>query len=318
MELWIAVLYLIGGFAFLLIGGEALVRAAISIAVRTNISPAVISLTIIAAGTSAPELVTSLIAAFQQKPDIAVGNVVGSNVFNIFAILGFSFLIKPSRVKDQEMNLEWAAITVASALLLFFAQDLFLNSIEGGVFVFGLVGLLFFSVRNARKKGIVLDDEDEIEKSKSLWLDLTYLTVGFAALVGGAHLALIGGVAIGELAGWSEKVIGLTIVSAGTGLPELATSAVAAFRGRSDIAIGNVVGSNIMNTLGVLGATALVHPLAISLQIVQIDLWILLGATLLVLPVIKGVSLFLGRLGGFTFFTAYVVFIYGTLVNWQL
>lgn len=318
MELTYALLFLLAGFALLLVGGDALVKAAVSIAVRTKIPPAIISLTVIAAGTSAPELVTSVMAALDGKPDIAVGNVAGSNIFNILAILGLAFLITPGKSEKQKLFFEWASLLVLTIVTYFMITDLKLAAWEGGLLTASFVLLIGISVFRARKTGFTPDDDEEISLLKNPWLDAFYLFVGIAALVGGADLALRGGITLGQLAGWSEKMIGITIVSVGTGLPELAASAVAAYRGRSDIAVGNVLGSNIMNTLAVLGGTALITPLSIAPQILKVDIWALIAAILLTLPVILGLRFFVGRVFGTFFLGLYGVYIWGTLTNWQM
>lgn len=318
MDIWVAVAYLLAGFVGLLIGGDALVKAAVSLAVRTKISPAIISLTIVAAGTSAPELITSIIAALKNQPDIAVGNVAGSNIFNILAILGLSFLIKPSKAVNQKMGFEWITLLLFTLMTFWMILDFRLAKWEGGVLLAAFVFSIVTSIYIAKKRGFENVDDDEIEKLKYLIYDFLYLAAGLIFLMGGAHLALTGGVALGKIAGLSEKVIGITIVSVGTGLPELATSAVAAFRGRSDIAIGNVIGSNIMNTLAVLGGTAAILPLSINAQIVQIDIWVVIIAILLTLPVIKGFSLFVGRLFGGALLGGYIFYIWGSLTAWAV
>ena len=279
MELVSAFGMLIGGFAILLIGGEALVKAAVSLALRWNISPALIGLTVIAAGTSAPELFTSITAALKGANDIALGNVVGSNIFNLLAILGVASLIKPNRVQKRAIIVEIPFLLMASIAMITFAYDGGIDRIEGAALVIALAGFLYMSFVKSEGADEADDDEiDEESKLKNVYWDFGYLLVGFAALLAGAQLALEGGIQLGTIFGLSERIIGVTIISVGTGLPELATSAVAAYRGRNDIAVSNVIGSNLMNTLGVIGTTSLVQPMPASEKIITSDcVWMVAG-----------------------------------------
>lgn len=316
MDFLIAIGYLIFGFAILLVGGETLVRAAVSLALRWKISPAVIGLTIIAAGTSAPELVTSITAALKGAPDIAFGNVVGSNIFNILAILGIASILKPNKVEPSIIKIDLPVLLISSIALIFASYNGLISRWEGGLFLIGLTGFLIFSFRMARLKGNAQSEEDvdDSQMLKNLWWDMGHLIVGLIALLGGAQLALQGGVQLGELFGLSERIIGITIISIGTGLPELATSAVAAYRGRDDIAVSNVIGSNIMNTLAIIGTTSLVHPMEASQKIVTSDCAWMVASTFIIFPI-----LYLGRgyirrpMGAFLIF-AYVSYI-GFLIS---
>lgn len=313
MTLFTALLALAIGFVFLVIGGEALVRASISLAMRTKISPAVISLTIIAFGTSAPELFTSILAAFKGASDIAAGNVFGSNIFNVLAILGITFLLCPPAKPTHLMKFEWSVLLLATFGTYFFSRNLVINRWEGISFLTLLAASLFLSIRNARRQGFEADDDEPLETLKTVYLDFAYLVIGLIALIGGAQLALHGGTFIGEWAGLSEKIIGVTIISVGTGLPELATSAVAAYRGRSDIAIGNVLGSNLMNTLAVLGGTAALTPLSISSGFLSVDIWVFLLTTLLLLPIVLGTRFFLSRTCGALMLLVYGAYVFKSL-----
>ncbi len=317
MEFLIALGYLIFGFAILIVGGETLVRAAVSLALRWKISPAVIGLTIIAAGTSAPELVTSITAALKGAPDIAFGNVVGSNIFNILAILGFASILRANKVEKSTLKVDLPFLLIACIALILAAYNGVISRWEGGALLTGLVGFLVFSFWMAQRKGLSpLDGEvDDSQVLKNIWWDAGHLIVGLGALLGGAQLALQGGIQIGELFGMSERIIGITIISIGTGLPELATSAVAAYRGRNDIAVSNVIGSNIMNTLAIIGTTSLVHPMTASEKIVTSDCAWMVASTFIIFPI-----LYLGRgsiqrpMGVFLLFTyiSYLGFLIST------
>lgn len=281
--MWMNVLQLVAGFAVLIVGGEALVRAAISSAARFKIPPAIIGLTVIAAGTSAPELVTSIIAALKGTSDIAVGNVVGSNIFNMLAIIGISAIIIPNVVDRSQVGFEIPALGVCSAIAVGLAMDGELSRFDGIIML--ILMIVFFGISFSRIKDTDETDED-IKILDSVWWDLGHLLVGLIALLGGANLALEAGIALGQLAGLSERIIGVTIISVGTGLPELATSAMAAYRGRGDIAVANVIGSNLMNTMAVLGATSTMTPLTVSSSIANVDMPIMMVSTILLWPLV--------------------------------
>jgi cation:H+ antiporter len=303
------ILYLLGGFAILIVGGESLVKAAISLAARLKVSPTVIGLTIIAAGTSAPELMTSLLAAYQEAPDIAVGNVVGSNIFNILVILGIAALIKVNVVDKSIALVELPSLIVFSLLMYFLLSDGFLSRTDGIILIAVLIGYLISSISRARKNPASAEDMEDMTVLESLKWDIGHLVIGCLALTGGAHLALEGGISIGKLIGLSDRIIGITIISVGTGLPELATSAVAAFKGRNDIAIANVIGSNIMNTLAILGLTASIHPIVVSEQIATRDIFFMIAATVILLPLIYLNKYRIGKSSGVILIGTYVAYV---------
>lgn len=316
MEVLISLGQLLIGFAILIVGGDALVRSAVSIAARFNISPTIIGLTIVAAGTSAPELVTSLIAAFQDSPDIAVSNVVGSNIFNILAIIGLVSLVKPCKIDPGLKSFEFPSLIVFSILFILAATNFYISRWEG-IAALGLsIVFIYIMIRKAKSVGTTLvDDDTEIEVLKYKILDSLYLIVGLGALTGGAHLALDAGIELGRLAGLSERVIGITIISIGTGFPELATSAVAALRGQSGLAVSNVLGSNIFNTLIVAGGTAAVHPLVVNKSLVRFDLWWMLAATLIIAILSFKKSLRIGRSIGLFMLSLYAGYVTLLILN---
>ena len=281
MELAFAILKLIGGFALLIVGGEALVASAVSIAARFKISPAVVGLTIIAAGTSAPEMLTSVIAALEGTPDIAMGNVVGSNIFNILAILSVSAFLVTLKADRNTLRRELPVLILFSFLFYLSIQDQLVSRMEGGIAIFILIAFLGYTVMHSKKHD---SPTEGLSRLKNQLYEVGYLIVGMGALIGGAKLALDGGIDLGTIAGLSQRTIGITIISAGTGLPELATSAVAAYKGRNDIAISNVIGSNLMNTLGVTGMAALATPIAVSKELAGFDTYLMLAVTLLLWP----------------------------------
>lgn len=266
---------LLSGFVLLVLSGDKLVETSVIIARKWKIPTSVIAVTIIAAGTSAPELVTSFLAGFKGNSDISIGNVMGSNTFNILAVGGLSLILQPFG-KTSGTLISWIILLAATVLLFFSLQDFALTSLEAYLFLGAL--FLFISLSFFRER----EQENEFENLKETRFTRTliFFFVSFAGLIGGAELALSGGVKLGELAGLSERVIAITIISVGTGLPELATSLAAAFRGHSDIAIANIIGSNIFNTLAIPGATASVFPLIIDEQFLSVDFYAMTGATL--------------------------------------
>ncbi|MFK8137991.1 MAG: calcium/sodium antiporter [Bdellovibrionales bacterium] len=311
MDIFVSSIYVVIGFALLIFGGDSLVRVAVDLGVRFKVPTAVIGLTIVAAGTSLPELVTSILAALDGNSDISVGNVVGSNVFNILAGIGFASLIRPNKIKPQALKIEWPFLMFASLLMWVLGMDYIFQRAEGILFLFLIVVFMVFSVKNAKKIGFEVNEEDleAGDASGHFGKEIAWLTAGFISLVIGAEIALHGAIQIGKLIGMTDRVIGLTIVSAGTGLPELVTSCVAAFKGRDDIAIANVIGSNIMNIMAIIGITSLITPLAISPQIQNYDILFMLASTLLLLPFMLKGSKMIRRYEGATFVALYIYYI---------
>ena len=271
-------LFLLAGLVLLYFGAEGLVRGSSSIALRLGISPLLIGLTVVAFGTSAPELVVSLKAALMGQGDISVGNVVGSNICNIGLILAFSALIVPIKVASQIVRVDTPIMIAVTGLALVLLYDGMLSRLEG-VFLFSLlVVYIIFSILLAKKKpadALSAEFSEEIKMSKKgLVLDLAMVIGGLVMLVFGARFLVDSAIEIARSIGLSEAVIGLTIVAIGTSLPEFATSLVAALKKEADIAVGNVVGSNIFNILGILGISAVVTPLSSS-GITGIDLGVM-------------------------------------------
>ena len=301
MEALIAVGLVVAGLALLAGGGEALVRAATTLAELAGVSPAVIGLTVVAVGTSLPELVVSLVAANQGQPDLAIANVVGSNIFNITATLGLTALILPLPVHGQAVKREWPVMFAASFLCLLLARDGLLDRTEGGVFLVAMMLFIAYTVRVARKDVVGaerqqlaahveardIDTSRHPERPRLLLVSLSVLAVGIIGLVVGGKLLVDGAVSLARIAGMTERVIGLTIVAGGTGAPELATSLVAAYRKRTDVAVANMIGSNIFNIFGILGVTALVAPVPVPPAMIASDMWWMLGSSILLLPLLR-------------------------------
>jgi cation:H+ antiporter len=301
------------GVALLYAGAEALVRGGVTLAARLGMTPLVIGLTVVAFGTSMPEMVVSVGAAAAGSGPIAVGNVVGSNIANIALILGISALIRPIRVQAQVIRFDAPILVLASILLVLLLRDDRLGRFEGGALLLGLVAYVVVSVRAARQEAAAVKAEfaeGMPHPGRSLGFGVGAAALGLLMLVLGARWFVAGAVALARAAGVSEAVVGLTIVAVGTSLPELATSTVAAAKGEGDIAVGNVVGSNIFNILGILGMAALVRPIAPTGMTVA-DLGSMLGLAILLLPVVwSGLRVSRGEgallLGLYAGYTAYL------------
>ncbi|RTR29320.1 calcium/sodium antiporter [Shewanella atlantica] len=273
-------LSIIGGFLILTLGAEALVRGASAIALRLGIAPLVIGLTIVAFGTSAPELAVSLKSALAGKSGIALGNVIGSNIANIGLILAITALIRPIQVQSQMVRRDIPIMIVASLLFWGLLLDGGLGFWDGALLTTLLFAYLGFSYISSKNGG----NGEEIDVSpQHPLLSVLLISIGIAMLVTGGILFVDGAVALAKSLGISEVIIGLTIVAIGTSMPELVTSVVAARKGESDIAIGNIVGSNLFNILGILGITALIHPIAAG-GVQSFDLMVMLVLALLILP----------------------------------
>lgn len=277
------------GLVMLLVCGELLVRGSVALAERFKISKLVIGFTIVALGTSAPELVVCIQAALEGVPGIAIGNVVGSNIANVLLVLGVPALIYPLTC-DNHSALRDALIMIGgSALFAFFAWFGVIGFWQGLLLVGGLAAVIYLAYRRSRRESDASADEalEEYEENmpQTLWMSLLFILMGLIGLIIGSGFLVDGAVDIAMAAGVSEEIIGLTLVALGTSLPELATSLIAAFRRHGDIAIGNVLGSNLFNITGIIGATAIIKPLEVPLQILNFDLFIMLMASTLLLPI---------------------------------
>jgi cation:H+ antiporter len=287
------------GFVLLFGGGEFLVRGAVMVSRRFGLSPLLIGMTVVAWCTSAPELVVSLGAALEGRSDIAMGNVVGSNIFNILGVLGAAALITPIVVDRCALRRDTAVMLTATAALIVVAATGEIGRIPGAVLLVALMVYLVVSYRSESRNpslpSATLHEHESVEVAPagSIASGFAYLATGLVALVIGSRLLIVGASEIARTFGISEAVIGLSLVAVGTSLPELATSVVAAMRRHPDVAVGNVIGSNIFNILGILGVTALVRPIDVAEQIASGDVWVMLGASLLLVPAL----LWRGRIG---------------------
>jgi cation:H+ antiporter len=279
------------GFIILIISGNFLVKGSVSMARHFGLSSLVIGVTVVAFGTSAPELLVSLQAAIANHPEIALGNVIGSNISNIALVLAVTAIIFPIVVHRNSIITDWPVMMLAGILLAVFSLNNSLELYEGIILNLVLVAFVWYSIRKARKSG--LDEaaslEDEIKLS--LPSSLVIIVVSSAGLAYGARLLVNNASAIAEGMGISERVIAISMLALGTSLPELVTSVIAALQKETDISIGNIIGSNIFNILSVLGITAIVKTVEVS-PVIMIDIYVMLGISLLLflmmIPVKKG------------------------------
>jgi len=283
-----SILLLIAGLAMVIVGANFLVDGASSVAKKFNISNLVIGLTVVAFGTSAPELTVSIYSALQGEADIALGNVIGSNIFNILGILGITALISPLKVQSSTIWKEIPLSLLAALIIAVFASDVWLNKEEtsfisrtDGLALLGFMAIFLYYTFDIAKK----QPDDELHnpvKQYSGLMSVLMIAGGLALLVFGGKWMVDGAVVIAEALGMSKSLIGLTIVAIGTSLPELATSVVAAYKKNSDIAVGNVVGSNIFNVFFILGTSSSIHPLSIG-NITPVDLGVCIASSVVLL-----------------------------------
>ena len=273
----IDIVLIIVGVAMVLFGADRLTEGASAMARRMNIPEIIIGLTIVAAGTSAPELFVSLVSALKGTPDMAIGNVVGSNTMNAMLIVGCTAMVAPMTISKSTVRKDIPFSVAASVLLILIAFDSFLGRFDGVILLAGFAAFMYYTLSQA-KSG---EAEQTEVKSINPWLSVLYVVLGLALLVVGSDVFVDSASKVAYALGVSEGVVGLTVVAGGTSLPELATSVVAARKGQSAIAIGNVIGSNVFNILLILGLTATISPLQIQ-GITLVDLSMMLGSVVLV------------------------------------
>ena len=305
------VLYILGGIVGLFVGAEGLVRGSSSLAISFGISPLVVGLTIVAFATSSPELVVSIKAAIDGNPGIVVGNVVGSNICNIALILGVAALISPMRVKTQVIKREIPLMIFISFVFLLVLIDGSISRWEGAIFVIGIIAYIILSYKYVKKDKDDAEIVKEFEKGLrtkpyNIWQSILLIIGGLALLIIGSKLFIDGAIETAVKLGVSQAVIGLTIVALGTSLPELITSIVASLRNENDIAIGNIVGSNVFNILSILGISSLINPISNS-GVTIIDLAIMMFFTILILPLCRS-GFKLRRWEGALLFTGYIAY----------
>ena len=283
-------LMLIVGLIALVLGAEVLVRGAVALAGRLGVSPLVIGLTVVAFGTSSPEFAVSLNAVAEGEPDLVMGNVVGSNIFNVLCILGLAALIRPLLVQQRLLRVEVPLMIGTSCLLWLLLLDGSISRIDGAILLAGVLTYTALTIRSARREPQAVQEEyvsvsGDAPRAK-LMKSLVLIALGLGITVFGSEWLVAGAVTIASDLGVSTLLIGVTIVAAGTSLPELATSVVAVFRGQRDIAVGNVIGSNLVNIFGILGLAGVVAPGGIDAapSLRAFDLPVMIGAAVVCLP----------------------------------
>lgn len=300
--------YLLGGLLLLFVSGELLVKGSVNVAYRFKISKLVVGLTVVSFGTSAPELFVSMMAALDGHPDIAVGNVVGSNIANLGLVLAITILIFPMTVNNKVGRIDYPVLFAATTIFLFVISDRVINLTEGVVLVSMLILYNVLLVRNSRFQTKKLNQVVKVTRNQ-FYIGLVLIIVGIVGLKFGSEYFLEGAISIASKLGMSDHLIGVTVVAFGTSVPELATSAVAAFRKHVDISIGNLIGSNVFNIHGVLGATAIASEISVSESILSFDFLWMFGFVVALVPAIYFKKRF-NRYDGIIFLLAYIAYIY--------
>ena len=308
----IITLYIIGGLVLLYFGADWLVQGAVTLALHLGLSPLIVGLTVVALGTSIPETLVSVQAAIGHQGGIALGNVIGSNILNIALVLGLSALLHPLKVDSHLVKADVPLLVGATFMLVVLLEDLHISRMEGAFLLLCIMGYVFGNImtvkRTSPKEDVIEGMEVPKDPNKTLKKDIGFLCIGLVSLAFGANFLVSGAVDLARLWGLSEALIGLTIVSIGTGTPELATALMAAYRKTSDLAIGNAVGSNLFNIMFVLGIAGLIVPMD-AVGIRSSDLYVMLGVTILLLPTVW-TGYVLDRKEGFVFLAIYVGYLY--------
>jgi len=302
------VVYFILGLVLLVLGADWLIKGASAIAKKAGISSLVIGLTVVAFGTSSPELATNIQASLSAQPDIALGNVVGSNIFNVLFILGISAIITPLVVHKQLVKLDVPLMIFVSLCIYTMSFDGTLSSLDGGMLIGMLLAYVLFLIYYTRKQK--KETSTHLSSKGSIYLHLFYIAIGLGALVLGSQWLVESAIAFARILGVSELIIALTIVAAGTSLPEVATSVLAAIKGERDIAVGNVIGSNIFNILGVLGLSALISPngIPVSTAALGFDIPVMVIVAIATLPIFMG-AYYISRWEGIIFVSYYAAYV---------
>lgn len=306
------------GLGLLLAGGEVLVRGAVGLALKMNVSNLVIGATIVSLGTSAPELLVSLKAAVDGHPAISIGNVVGSNIANLGLVMGLISLIFPLTLDRNALYLDWPVMMSASLLFYLMAYNGQIERYEGGLLLVLFTFYIVYSIlqsRRRRRSGQPPEEEfEELKPARSVSVVklIGMVVLGSAGLMFGAQWFLDGAIALADQFGVSEHAISVTLVAFGTSVPELATSGIAAIKKESDISVGNLIGSNSFNILAILGTTAVVREIPVGVNVLSNDLFWMLGIAALILPFLFGKKL--NRLEGALLFSLYLLYIYFVLI----
>lgn len=297
------------GLVILVLAGDVLVRGAVNVSLRLGVPALIVSLTIVAIGTSAPELLISIDAILEGAPGIAIGNVVGSNIANVLLVLGLPALLVGLGTSSCETRSSYLQMLVGSVLFMAFAFLAPITWIHGSVLLGLYLAFMFHAIFSARQQRRASHEEVEnVDVEAPWWKIITYLVLGMIGLPLGADILVDSATAIAREYSISETVIGLTLVAIGTSLPELATTISAAFRRQADVALGNVIGSNMANLLGIIGVAAFFGDIPVSEQILRFDIWVMIGATLLLVPFVF-FRQNLTRVWGVAFTGLYIVYL---------
>ncbi|WP_234369158.1 calcium/sodium antiporter [Brumimicrobium mesophilum] len=310
--MFINILLIVLGLALLIAGGEFLVKGAVGVAAKARLSKLVIGMTVVSFGTSSPELLVSLQSASEGLPELAIGNVIGSNIANLALVLGVTVLIFPMPVARNTIRFDWPMMMIASVLFYVFALNLQIERWEGLLMFTILIAFITFIIIKSRKSNgpntTEIPEMEELVANISIGKNLVFIAIGLVGLYFGSTWLIDGAKAIAEDAGISKHVIGITIIAFGTSVPELATSCVAAYKKETDISVGNLIGSNIFNILAVLGLTAIVQPIAIEEIVMSWDVLWMIGIALILLPMMV-YRRKVGRFSGFILLGIYVTYI---------
>lgn len=312
------IVLLIIGLIILIVGGDYLVRGSSSIALRLHLSPLVVGLTIVAFGTSAPELLISIQSALKGSPDIVMGNVIGSNICNLALVLGLTAVISPVKVQTNSIRFDWPMTMGASILLYLVVREGTIVAFEGVLFLMIIISYLFFIIHQSRKDtkaNVSKEENDEIPETpfKQIWKDIVFIIIGCIGLYFGSEWFVNSAKELALGIGVEERVVGLTIVALGTSLPELVTAAIASSKGQTDLALGNLMGSNIFNILSILGITSIIREINVHVEILNKDIIWMLLVTLMILPLMI-MRREVGRVDGFILLIVYAVYIYTVVV----
>ena len=305
-------LLLLGGLALLFIAGELLVSGSVKVAYRFKVSKLVVGLTVVSLGTSAPELFVSIIAALKGHPDIAVGNVIGSNIANIGLVIAITVIFFPIIINKNIRMVDYPVMIIATGIFYFLFKTGSAGLVDGAVLIFLLASYIFILIRNSRKETKANNDVIPIT-NKSLLKAIVFIFIGIVGLYFGSGWFLEGATGIAKNYGLSDHVIGVTIVAFGTSVPELATSFIAAYRKHGDIAIGNILGSNVFNIHAVIGSTALMRNLTFS-ESLSTDVYWMIGFALILIPAFY-LQRKLNRFYGVLFLAGYCFYIYSSLTG---
>ncbi|GAB3006750.1 calcium/sodium antiporter [uncultured Cyclobacterium sp.] len=296
------------GFLILLLGGKFLVDGASAIAARLGLSPGLIGLTIVAFGTSAPELLVSVTASLKGSSDITVGNVIGSNISNISLVLGISAIIFPIYIQKSTLKLDYPFTLISSVLFYMMAFNGVISLYEGVILFSCFIALNWYFFKTIERVEFT-EEEAALMKKQSPWLAILQLIGGAAGLYFGSELVVGNASLIARNFGVSERIIGVTIIAIGTSLPELVTSVLAALKKETEMALGNILGSNIMNVFSIIGITALIKPIDVATEFIFTDFVWMLGFTILLLPIMR-INYIITRIKGAVLLSGYLLYIY--------